>query len=303
MKRSVALIVLAGLLWGTSGLFAHYLSPYGFTPLELVGCRALISFVAMAVYALIFDRALFRVRPRELPLLLLVGLGIFGTASLYYIAMAMTSVSTAVMLMYTAPLYVLFLSFFFLGERLSRGKLLAVLLMLLGCCLVSGIIGDLRFDVLGLLAGAASGVTYAVYNLLVKLSVRRGNDPVAVSMYAFLAMTLAALPFIRFRELGAHLAARPAVTVPLAIGIGICTCVLPYFLYTLAMRRLSAGTATALGIVEPMSATVYSCLFLGEALDLLTGAGILLVLLSVLLLSRAEGGDNEKKTKEKPHDA
>ncbi|MBR7095703.1 MAG: EamA family transporter [Clostridia bacterium] len=298
MKRSIVLIVLAGLLWGTSGVFAHFLYPCGFAPLELVGCRALVSFLGMAGFALCRNRALFRVRLRELPLLLLVGLGIFATASLYYTAMAMTSVSTAVMLMYTAPVYVLFLSVLFLGERLSRLKLFSVALMLLGCCFVSGIIGDLRFDLFGLLAGAASGVTYALYNIFVKISVRHKNDPVSVSMYAFLAMTLAALPFIDFRAFGAHVAAAPARTVPLLIGIGIFTCVLPYLLYTLAMRELSAGTATALGIVEPMSASVYSFAFLGESLDLLAVLGIVLVLLSVYLLSRAEEGENTKEKTE-----
>ena len=152
-KTAFLLILLAGVLWGTSGIFAHYLYPYGFSPLELVFCRAILSFLLLAVYILIRDRRLLLIRPKELPLLLLVGLGIFGTASLYYTSMAMTSVSTAVILMYTAPVYVLFLSVLFLGERLSRLKLASVGLMLLGCCFVSGIIGGLRFDALGLLAG------------------------------------------------------------------------------------------------------------------------------------------------------
>ena len=289
MKLSAFLyILLAGVLWGTSGLFAHYLYPYGFTPLELVLCRGLVSFLLMTAYALIFNRRLLRIAPRELPLLALVGLGIFGTASLYYTSMAMTSVSTAVVLMYTAPVYVLLLSVIFLGERLSRLKLASIGLMLLGCCLVSGIIGGLRFHALGLLAGAASGVSYAFYNLFVKIAVRRGNDPVSVSMIAFLAMTLAAALCISPRSLWGHLLAAPAVTLPLGIGIGIATCILPYFLYTLAMRDLSAGTASALGIFEPMAATLFGILFLHERPGIYGYLGMALILLAVVLLGKAE---------------
>ena len=295
MKKSAfLLILLAGILWGTSGIFAHYMYPYGFTPLELVFCRASMSFLLMAGYALLRDRSLFRVRLKELPLLLLVGLGIFGTASLYYTAMAMTSVSTAVVLMYTAPVYVLLVSVLFLGERLSRLKLLSIGLMLLGCCLVAGIIGGLRFTLWGILAGVASGLTYAIYNLLVKIAVGRGNPPLSVTMYAFLSMAVAAALCVKPQSLFAHVTADLPLTLPMAATIGISTCILPYLFYTLAMRDLSAGTASALGVFEPMAATLFSILFFGDRPDVYSLVGMVLILLAVVLLGKAEDLQNKE---------
>ena len=61
----------------------------------------------------------------------------------------------------------------------------------------------------------------------------------------------------------------------------------PYVLYTLAMRTLPAGTASALAIVEPMSATVFGFM-IGETLTVFSGIGIVLILLAVFLLGRAE---------------
>jgi drug/metabolite transporter (DMT)-like permease len=64
------------------------------------------------------------------------------------------------------------------------------------------------------------------------------------------------------------------------------------------MRNLPAGTASALGIVEPMAATVYSILFLGEDLNIIPAIGILLILGAVFLLGKAEDSnnpDNEEK--------
>ena len=54
------------------------------------------------------------------------------------------------------------------------------------------------------------------------------------------------------------------------------------------MKYLPAGVASALGIVEPMAATIYSVMFFHERLGLLPGAGIVLILFSVFLLGKSE---------------
>ena len=101
-------------------------------------------------------------------------------------------------------------------------------------------------------------------------------------------MAAAAALCISPRSLIDHFSAEPAVTLPLGIGIGIATCILPYLLYTLAMRDLSAGTASALGIFEPMAASLYSFLLLGEQPNLYSFLGIGLILIAVVLLGKAE---------------
>ena len=83
-------------------------------------------------------------------------------------------------------------------------------------------------------------------------------------------------------------AQKPLLIVPLMIALGVTTFVLPYFLYTLAMRDLPAGTASALSIVEPMAATVFSVVLFHEAMSVASVIGIVLILLAVFLLSRDE---------------
>ena len=84
------------------------------------------------------------------------------------------------------------------------------------------------------------------------------------------------------------IAAANPVSIPIMIGCGICTCILPYFLYTLALKVLDAGTASSLAIVEPMAATVYSVALLGEKLSIYSAAGIVLILGAVFMLSKSE---------------
>ena len=293
MKKALIYIIAAGMLWGTSGIFVHYLSPYGFSPYEMSLVRGVVSFAVMSLYALIFNRSLFKAKWWQLLLYLGIGITLFATASCYYSAMQLSSVSTAVVLMYTAPIYVSIVSVLFMGEKFSWQKGVAIGVMLLGCCFVSGLIGGFKFDALGIAIGVLSGITYAAYNILTKLALKRGCSAVSATVYGFLFMSLTALIFASFDDVFSHAAAKPAVTVPLLLGLGIFTFVLPYFLYTLSMRELSAGTASALGIIEPMAACIFSFALLGEKLDTFSIIGILLILGAVFMLSLSERSNTQ----------
>ena len=284
--RAFLYIILAGILWGTSGLFVHLLSPYGFTSLQMSAMRGVVSALCMIVYALIKDRSLFRISKRELILFALSGLGIYGTATCYYVSMQLTSVSTAVVLMYTAPVIVMVYSVLVFGEKMTVLKGISVGAMLVGCCLVSGIIGGLKVNIPGILIGLLSGISYSAYNIFTKMQMRRNSKPMSATLYCFSFMAIYALIFGNPAGAAQIVAQYPLETLPYVAGIGVATCVLPYCFYTLAMKVLPAGTATSLGIVEPMAATIYSVVLLGEKLSVSSLCGIILIIGAVFLLSR-----------------
>ena len=292
--KSFIYIIIAGLLWGTSGIFVHYLAPYGITSLQMTAVRGTVSFICIAAYLLIYNRRLFKTKLKELMLFAAIGVTLFLTAFLYYSSMQMTSISTAVILMYAAPIYVMVFSVLFMGEKFSKIKLVSLVLMMLGCCLVSGIIGGLKFDLVGIILGLLSGVSYATYNIITKIASERKNSPLTITVYGFMFMAIIALSISKPAGIITAAAVKPSVVVPLMIGLGVATFVTPYFLYTLAMRDLPAGTASALGIVEPMAATVYSIILFNEELTVFSAVGIVLILGAVLLLAKAEGKGEEK---------
>ncbi len=287
-KRAFLYIIIAGLLWGTSGLFVHFLAPFGFSTLQMTAMRGMVSAVCMSVYTLLYNKQLFRVNFKELRLFACSGIAMFGTAACYYIAMQASSVSTAVILMYTAPVMVMAYSVAFMGERFTKKKYAAIVCMLIGCCLVSGVIGGLKFSILGIVMGLMSGVCYSAYNIFTKYQMCRQCHPITANLYCLITMCIVALLFANPGEMAGLTVQNPAAIVPLMLGIGICTCVLPYFLYTLALKVLPAGTTSALGIVEPMAATVYSVILLGEPLGISSVLGIILILGAVPLLSRSD---------------
>ena len=286
MKKSFILIVVAGLLWGTSGVFVSYLTPYGFSSIQLTAVRGLVAALAMVAYMLIVDKSAFRASPARLLVYFVCGLMLFTTAFLYYSSIQRTSIATAAILMYTAPIFVTGYSVAFLGERMTPVKLGAIVMMLSGCVLVSGVIGGFKSDTLGIFLGLGSGLCYAAYNVVSKIGMKRGCSPRSLSLYGFIFMAAAAIPLSDPIDIPTHATdARAWILLSL---LGVVTFVTPYFLYNLSLKDIDAGTASSLGVVEPMSATVYAMIFFGQIPDLIGGIGVVLVLAAVLLLGREE---------------
>ncbi|MBR4770037.1 MAG: EamA family transporter, partial [Clostridia bacterium] len=80
---------------------------------------------------------------------------------------------------------------------------------------------------------------------------------------------------------------------------GLCTCVLPYFLFNSSLKTLPSGTASAMSIIEPLSASIFSFTLLGEEPDAFSIAGIVLILGCVILLEQNEMR-RDKAIKPKP---
>ncbi len=295
-KKAFFLVILAGLMWGSSGIFVKVLSPFGVSSGVLTLFRGAAGLVALTVYILIRDRSLFRVKPRQLLLYVGLGLTMFGASALYYAAIQMTTIATAAVLMYTSPVMVMIFSVLFLGEHLDPLKVASVAAMLVGCALVSGIVGGLDFHLVGILLALSAGLSYAIYTVFAKVAMDRGYRPLTTSYYSFVFMVACAVPFAEPLELPAQLSVMPVWAILLLCTMGLITAMFPYFLYNMAMKTLPAGTASALGTVEPMAGTVYGMLFFHEAPTLLSAIGILLILGSVVALGVAEEFHHKKKT-------
>lgn len=292
--KSFIYIITAGILWGTSGLFVNALKGYGYSSLQMTAMRGLVSFICMLGYVLIKDRGLLKIKPFDLLFFLGNGVALFLTAFLYYTNIQLTSVATAVVIMYTMPIIVMIYSVIFFKEKITALKIIATITMLVGCGLVSGIVGGFKMNPLGLFIGILSGFTYSAYSILTKIEFKRGADPITTSLYSFGFMSVVALSVCEPLKIVERTTSVKAFI--LLIGLGVVTFVIPYFLYTLSLKYLPAGTASSLSIIEPMAAAVFAVIFLEQVPDLLTGSGIALIIFAVFLLGIAESM-LEKKSK------
>jgi drug/metabolite transporter (DMT)-like permease len=300
-KKALIFIIMAGLLWGTSCLFVSALRPYGFTSLQMTGMRGILAGIGMTVYGLLVDRKCFRVNLRWLFVFACNGICLFLTAFFYYSAMPLTGTPTAVILMYTSTIFVMIFSVVVWKERFTLLKAISVVCMLAGCCLVSGIVGGLKFHLLGVIFALGSGLTYTTYNILTKFSSRHGQNPLSVTVYGFLTMSIISLFVVEPQETFPIIASDPLKVLPLVLGMGIVTFIVPYFLYTLSLQDLDAGTAASFGVVEPMAASVYSVIFLREPMTVYSFLGVILVLVAVVLLGKTENTPSRKNLDKSSH--
>ena len=287
MKKSALFsIAVAGVLWGTSGLFSYWLTPFGLSPVQMTTLRGVVSAIFMIFFILVRSPKLFVLPKREILLVLGSGSSLFLTAFTYFASIKASSVSTAVILMYTAPVFVLIYSVLFLGEKLNAIKIISIFLMIVGCALVSGVVGGIKFSLAGILFGIASGISYSAYNIITKILTMHKVDTFTVTNYNFIVMSLIGIIVCDPAEAVSITVKSPLTIIPIIIGLGLFTCFLPYMFYNLGLRDIPAGTATTLGIIEPLSATIFSVAFLGEKPTLPLVIGMVLILVAVFTLAR-----------------
>ena len=288
-KRNIGpvLIILAGCFWGSMGIFVRRLSAFGFSPIQIVSLRISVAALAFSILLLIKDRSGFRIALRDLPLFLGLGFGsiLFFTVC-YFSAITMMPLSTAAILLYTSPIWIMMMSVLFFREKLNRTKLIALALAFAGCVLVSGISGE-GLTLTGLLLGLGSGLGYGLYSILGTIALRK-YSPYTVTTYTFL-----------FAAAGSWLVCSPADMISKfsaadnLAGLqlfycltGLITAVIPFLAYTLGLRTVEASRAGILATIEPLVATLVGILFFSESLTLLSGLGIVLILAAVILLNR-----------------
>ncbi len=296
MKKGLILIILAGIMWGTSCVFVNLFAPYGFSSWQMTAIRMSIAFLGLFVFCLLGDRKALRVSLKSIPVFAICGITMFATAAFYYEAIQLTTASTAVVLMYISPVPIMLLSVWFLGERFNAKKGLAVVLMLAGCALVAGVIGDFKPNGVGLLMGLLSAVSYTGYNIFNKIAAKRGIDPFSTTLYTFFFAALCAILFSKPWELPSLIAQNPASLLPSFFLHSLATCLLPYLLYSVSLKYLSVGVASAMSIIEPMSAALIGFIVYQDPLSPSSVAGMVLIIGSVFLLGLGESKERKEKT-------
>lgn len=288
-STSGLLLVAAGAaLWGTLGLFFKALLGAGLTPLSLAFLRSLITFAILILGLGVLRPALLRVARRDLPYFAIYGavaVGLFYYV--YVVAVDLTSVATAAVLLYTAPAWVTLLAWRLYREPLGPRKLAALGLAFLGCALVAGAYdpAQLRVNAQGILAGLAAGLTYALYSIL-GVPMLRSYTPWTVVTWAvgFGALLLAPLALAQGGPAFAPILT-PSVAWLWLVGLAVGPTVGALLLYTSGLQRVPAGVASITATLEPVVATTLAVTVLGERLappQLLGGA---LILGAVLLLA------------------
>lgn len=279
------LIIIAGLFWGSMGIFVRHLNDLGFTSIQVACLRLTMAGVLFALILLIKDRKGFKIALRDIPLFLALGIvSILFFTCCYFTSIALMTMSTAAILLYTSPIWVMILSIIFLKEKINVQKVIALVLAFAGCVLVSGFGG--KVTPLGILIGLGSGLGYGLYSIFGTVALKK-YSPYTVTCYTFIVAGIGSIFVANPVELAGKISAidNKLALFGFVLLTSVVTAVIPFLLYTLGLSMTTASKAAVLATVEPAAATLFGVFVMGEAIGPVAVVGIVLVFAAIIVLA------------------
>ena len=293
--RGYLYIASATFLWGVAATlgraaFTGRLLPSGqalrpIDPLILSQTRVTFSFFVL-LPLLVLTRGAGRLRVPRADLDRLFLLGILGVAAsnyFYYLAIQRTNVAVAIVLQYTAPVWVLLYMVVRGLQRATLQRVAAIALALAGIVLVIGIVGSgaVHLDTLGVVAAMVAAFSFAFYNVGGHSLLAR-YDRWLVLLYVTCSASLfwiAVNP--PWKIAGAHYSTAEWLFL---LVFSLLSVLGPFALYFAGLQHLEPTRAIVVSCLEPVFSIVIAAIALGEVMHPLQMLGIVLVLAATLVV-------------------
>lgn len=222
-------------------------------------------------------------------------LGILGVAAsnyLYYLAIQRTSVATAIILQYTAPVWVLLYTIARGLQRPTAAKFVAVALALAGIVLVIGIVGTsgLRLDAIGVCAALLAAFSFAFYNVGGHSLLIRYDRWIVLVYAIFSASVFWAVMNPPWKIASAHYSGGQWFFLLIFSLVSVLG---PFSLYFAGLQHLEPTRAIVVSCLEPVFSIVIAAIALGEVMRPLQAAGIVLVLIAIVVVQLPDPASNQ----------
>ena len=290
-KIYLILPILAGIMFGSSGIFVRTLTQNGIDQTTLLFLRFSIAIIPLLIAILLTDTKLFRINLTDIPLFLACSVCIIGLNLCYNESMNTVPLSLAAVLLSLAPIYVLIIAYFLFEEKITSKKLICMVLAIFGCLLMTGVLEEnlSSIPLFGILSGIGAGLFWAFYLMASKKSMERENHTYTILFYSIIFITIALIPFTDFAQISSFIAIDPTLTVLFLILHSTFSFALPYILSTLSLNYMDSGTSSILlSGAEPFAALVFGLALYGEVPSMLMFCGFVITIIAMMMLSRAE---------------
>ena len=288
MNRLVYLLpILTGVCFGSIGIFIRFFSEAGFNNMAILSTRNAISALILFLFLLAYDRDLLKCRVRDLPILLGGGfIGMTLTNVFFNVAVLNLSLGFAGVLIGLSPVYVVFIAAFLFKEKITRRKLLGMILAIIGVVMVSGVVDSgITFTAVGLTAGLVSGLFYGMTSIFTKIAIGRGYKGLTITFYALLITALTTAPFSNWGVVAAYTAASPLSHSLLMIAHAVIGAALPYLMLNVSLKHIEAGKASILTSSEPVSAMLFGFFVYQEPMTVISAAGMVIAVTAFGIIS------------------
>ena len=269
--KNYIMYIASLLIFGSNGVFAAHID---LSSAEIVCMRTLIGSAALILVLLLSRTGLdWGAMRREALKLIAAGICLGVNWALLFVAYKLMSVSMATLTYYTSPVIVLLLSPVLLKEKQSVRAYIGMAAAVVGLVLAVGL-SDAAITATGLLVGLGSAVFYAALIVF-----NKKIDGVSGLPLTTIEMVIAACVMVPYVLLtGGRIGFPPDMEGTLyLLFLCLVNTGLACFMYFSSMNKLPARAVALFGYVDPVSALIFSAVFLGDRLGVAQLAGAALV--------------------------
>jgi drug/metabolite transporter (DMT)-like permease len=260
-STSILYLITASVLWSLGGVFIKGVE---LNPLAIAGMRSI--FASLFLWAVIRKPKFTWSRDQ-----ILCAVAYSATVILFVIANKMTTAANVILLQYTAPIYVALFGFLVLKEKTTRADWVTIIVVLGGMALFFGDNLDTR-GLWGNILSIIDGITYATVILLLRK--QRDSGSLDAILLGNIFTAIIGIPFM-FQSV-------PSTSAVFSLlFMGVLQLGLPYILFALAMKSVSALDAALIPVIEPVLNPIWVFLLIGEVPGKWALAGGVIVILAV----------------------
>lgn len=261
-RKGPLFMVAASICWSFGGLCIKFI-PWG--AMSIIGLRALLAAVVFAIYrrSVIIDFT---------PDNILAAICLTSTTILFVFANKLTTAAAAILLQFSAPIFIILIQFIFYGKKPKLSEITAVFATILGMLLFFADQLD-SGGMLGNILAIISGLSFAGVFVCNK---RPGANPEHSLFLGFLINAVVGMPFVAF-EVTADPVAWGSV-----IFLGIVQVGLAYVLFSIGIKKTSPLLACLITAMEPVLNPAWVALATGEVPGMFAAIGGVVIVLTVI---------------------
>ncbi len=280
--------------WSFTGIFIDYLvNHYHMPALLLAFWRNMLVCLALAPVLFFTRRSLLRIPRSQIAYFVFYGLllGVFN--SIWTLSVRANGASVATVVAYSSAGFTAILAWIIFKEKLGPPKIIAIILSLGGCILVSNAYSaDIwKLNLLGVTTGLLSGIFFAVYTLVGKETARLNINSWTAMLYSFGFGTIFILIFNLFPSIPGAAGSFPALLPNLPLDGWLCLVFLAFIptifgfgLYNMSMYYIPASIANILAMTEPVMTSIEAYFLLHQGMSVIQIIGSAIILSAVLIV-------------------
>lgn len=279
MNVGYLFIIIPMLIWGSVGIFVRYIDQ---PPEVIVFCRVFIAFIIMLLLSIVKIRereySQIKTSKKDNVLLLLSGVFISFNWMFFFKALKATTIASATLSYYAAPVIVTILSIFILKEKINKRTFFAVGLSFIGIIFMTlnGKGTSNNFSIIGVIYGLIAAFFYALVTISAKKLEHIPSYKIVMVQMGVASLILS--PSIR------QVKKFDIISLVFIFIIGVVHSFLALQLYFEGLKKVKVQHVGVLSYIDPLSAVILACIFFGEIPGYETLIGGFMILIATYII-------------------